>query len=149
MKNIKDDKKNKPIKIEYTYSFKVNHSIELLEFLLSKLQMSRNSIKGLLKDHKGLVNGSTETQFNYPLAKDDEVKISKNPQFTNSKNNKIRQNFKFSMPEIIFENKEYKSELENILHPFVKQEINKFIEQNKNQKPEEIRQIKENLIYKK
>ncbi|MCQ2957465.1 MAG: dephospho-CoA kinase [Candidatus Gastranaerophilales bacterium] len=35
--------------------------------------------------------------------------------------------------EIVFKYNEYKTELENILHPFVKQEINKFIEQNNNE----------------
>ena len=51
----------------------------MLEFLLSKLDLSRNSVKNLLSSHKVLVNGSVVTKFDYPLAKDDEVKIAKNP----------------------------------------------------------------------
>lgn len=64
--------------IEYTASYKANHSDELLEFLLRKCNTSRNNVKTLLSHRKVLVNGSVVTQFNFPLAKDDEVKISKN-----------------------------------------------------------------------
>lgn len=63
----------------YTYSFKVNRSDELLNFLLGKMSLSRNAIKSLLADHKVLVNGNMVSKFNYPLAKDDEVKISRFP----------------------------------------------------------------------
>jgi len=66
-------------KISYTYSFKVNRSDSLLTFLLNKLSLSRNSVKALLHDRKVLVNGNVISQFDYPLAKDDEVKIAKNP----------------------------------------------------------------------
>jgi 23S rRNA pseudouridine1911/1915/1917 synthase len=61
----------------YTASFKVNKSDELLEFLLRKCKTSRNNVKTLLSRRQVLVNGSVVTQFNFPLAKDDEVKISK------------------------------------------------------------------------
>ena len=66
--------KEKPI--SYTRQFKVNHSDELLAFLLQKLDLSRNSVKALLGSSKILVNGKVVKQFNYPLAKDDEVKIN-------------------------------------------------------------------------
>lgn len=66
-------------KDNYTYSYKVNRSDELLNFLLGKMSLSRNAIKSLLSSHKVLVNGAMVTQFNYPLAKDDEVKISRFP----------------------------------------------------------------------
>ena len=61
----------------YTASFKVNKSDELLEFLLRKCKTSRNNVKTLLAHRQILVNGSVVTQFNFPLAKDDEVKIAK------------------------------------------------------------------------
>lgn len=76
-KPVKKEIEKKPV-IRYTYQFKVNRSDELLEYLLNKVSLSRNSIKALLKEHKVLVNGTVITQFNYPLAKDDEVKIAKN-----------------------------------------------------------------------
>ena len=64
-----------------THTFVVKRSDELLNFLLARFEgkLSRNSVKSLLSDHKVLVNGSMTSQFNYPLAKDDEVKISKTP----------------------------------------------------------------------
>ncbi len=72
-----------------TANFKVNHSIELLEFLLLKCKTSRNNIKTLLTSRKVLVNGSVVTQYNFMLAKDDEVKLAKhsveNPNFKASK----------------------------------------------------------------
>jgi len=63
----------------YTASFKVNRSDELLEFLLRKCNTSRNNVKTLLSNGQILVNGSVVTQYNFALAKDDEVKISKHP----------------------------------------------------------------------
>ncbi len=68
-------------RLTYTASFKVSRSTTLLELLLSskKLSLSRNSVKSLLHDHKVLVNGAVVTQFNYPLAKDDEVHIASRP----------------------------------------------------------------------
>ena len=63
----------------YTATYKVNRSDELLEFLLRKCNTSRNNVKSLLVRKQVLVNGSVVTQYNFPLAKDDEVKIAKNP----------------------------------------------------------------------
>lgn len=73
MKEVKKDKK-----IEITATYKVNRSVELLEFLLQKCNTSRNNVKHLLSNHQVLVNGSVATQFNLLLAKDDEIKIAKN-----------------------------------------------------------------------
>lgn len=63
----------------YTATYKVNHSDELLEFLLRKCGTSRNNVKAMLVRRQVLVNGSVVTQYNFPLAKDDEVKLSKKP----------------------------------------------------------------------
>ena len=63
----------------YTAIYKVNRSDELLEFLLRKCGTSRNNVKALLVRKQVLVNGSVVTQYNFPLAKDDEVKLSKRP----------------------------------------------------------------------
>jgi 23S rRNA pseudouridine1911/1915/1917 synthase len=63
----------------YTAVYKVNRSDELLEFLLRKCNTSRNNVKSLLVRRQVLVNGSVVTQYNFPLAKDDEVKLSKKP----------------------------------------------------------------------
>lgn len=63
----------------YTATFKANHSDLLLDFLLRKCKTSRNNVKTLLARGLVLVNGSVVKQFDFPLAKDDEVKISKNP----------------------------------------------------------------------
>ena len=63
----------------YTAVYKVNHSDELLEFLLRKCNTSRNNVKSLLVRRQVLVNGRVVTQYNYMLAKDDEVKLSKRP----------------------------------------------------------------------
>ncbi len=73
------NKENKQNKHVYTYTFKVNKSDLLLEFLLRKIPNSRNAIKGLLSKNMVLVNGSVVRQFDYPLCKDDDVKISKYP----------------------------------------------------------------------
>ena len=51
----------------------------MLEFLLRKCGTSRNNVKSLLVRRQVLVNGSVVTQYNFPLAKDDEVKLSKRP----------------------------------------------------------------------
>ena len=74
-------REDRPKSVPVTNTFTVKRSDELLPFLLAKFdgKLSRNSIKALLSDHKVLVNGSMTTQFNYPLAKDDEVKIARNP----------------------------------------------------------------------
>ena len=63
----------------YTAVYKVNRSDTLLEFLLKKAGTSRNNVKSLLVRRLVLVNGSLVTQYDFPLAKDDEVKISKTP----------------------------------------------------------------------
>ena len=63
----------------YTAVYKVNRSDELLEFLLRKCNTSRNNVKSLLVRRQVLVNGRVVTQYNYILAKDDEVKLSKKP----------------------------------------------------------------------
>ncbi|MBQ7323310.1 MAG: RluA family pseudouridine synthase [Clostridia bacterium] len=63
----------------YTAIFKVNRSDELMEFLLRKCGTSRNNVKSLLVRKQVLVNGSVVTQYNFPLAKDDEVKLSRKP----------------------------------------------------------------------
>lgn len=63
----------------YTATYKVNRSDELLEFLLRKCNTSRNNVKSLLVRKQVLVNGRVVTQYNYVLAKDDEVKLSKKP----------------------------------------------------------------------
>lgn len=77
--NYKANNKSINSKQTITACYKVNHSIELLEFLLSKVKTSRNNIKSLLTNKKVLVNGSVITQYNFMLAKDDEIKISKQP----------------------------------------------------------------------
>lgn len=63
----------------YTAIYKVNRSDELLEFLLRKCNTSRNNVKSFLARRQVLVNGSVVTQYNFMLAKDDEVKLSKRP----------------------------------------------------------------------
>ena len=64
-------------KIEYLGQYKVSRSDELLEFLLRKCNTSRNNVKAFLTRRQVLVNGSLVTQYDFPLAKDDEVKICK------------------------------------------------------------------------
>ncbi len=63
----------------YTAGYKVNRSDELLEFLLRKCNTSRNNVKSLLVRKQVLVNGKVVTQYNYILAKDDEVKLARKP----------------------------------------------------------------------
>lgn len=63
----------------YTAVYKVNRSDELLEFLLRKCNTSRNNVKSLLVRKQVLVNGRVVTQYNFMLAKDDEVKLSRRP----------------------------------------------------------------------
>ncbi len=64
-------------KTEYTAKYIVPRSDTLLEFLLKKCNQSRNNVKSLLSGGKVLVNGRAEKQFDFPLAKDDEIRISK------------------------------------------------------------------------
>ena len=61
----------------FTATYKVNRSEALLEFLLRKCNTSRNNVKSLLARRQVLVNGSVVTQFDFPLGKDDEVKLAK------------------------------------------------------------------------
>lgn len=63
----------------YTATYKVQRSDSLLEFLLRKCNTSRNNVKNLLVRKQVLVNGSVVTQYDFPLAKDDEVKLAKSP----------------------------------------------------------------------
>ncbi len=77
MKN--NNKSNNSEKIEITKAFKVLKSEELLSFLISKLNTSRNNCKHLLTNKQILVNGSVVSQYNLVLAHDDEVKIAKRP----------------------------------------------------------------------
>ena len=78
---MKPNNNNKNTKMDYSYIFKVNKSDELLTFLLSKINTSRNNVKSLLTNRQILVNGSLVTQYNFMLAKDDEIKISINGQY--------------------------------------------------------------------
>lgn len=71
---VRDERKNTPV---YTATYKVGYSDTLLTFLLKKCATSRNNVKSLLAKRQVLVNGGVVTQFDFPLAKDDEVKISK------------------------------------------------------------------------
>ncbi len=64
----------------YTAVYKAQRSDSLLEFLLRKCNTSRNNVKSLLVRKQVLVNGSVVTQYDFPLAKDDEVKLCKRPQ---------------------------------------------------------------------
>ncbi|MBQ8885676.1 MAG: RluA family pseudouridine synthase [Clostridia bacterium] len=73
---VRVEREQKPV---YTAQFKVNRSEELLSFLLRKCATSRNNVKTLLSGGHILVNGSPVSQYNFLLAKDDEVKISKTP----------------------------------------------------------------------
>lgn len=100
----------KQVTIRYTYTNKVHHSCELLDYLLQKLPESRNTVKSLLSRNKVLVNGSVVRQFNYPLAKDDEVKIAKNPVVVKqvSKKKKKDEPHPFNIkPYIIYEDDYY------------------------------------------
>ena len=73
-RQVRDERVSAP---KYTAVYKVNYSDTLLAFLLKKCNTSRNNVKALLARRQVLVNGSLVTQFDYPLAKDDEVKIAK------------------------------------------------------------------------
>ena len=71
---VRDERKTAPV---YTATYKVGYSDTLLAFLLKKCATSRNNVKTLLAKRQVLVNGGVVTQFDFPLAKDDEVKIAK------------------------------------------------------------------------
>lgn len=99
--------REKPEKrIVYTASYKATRSDELLEFLLRKCNTSRNNVKGLLARGQVLVNGSVVTQYNFPLAKDDEVKISKTPVEKGKKGTK-KVSPRLPKLDILFENDDF------------------------------------------
>ena len=79
MQRRKDEKGRGQARAENTYTavFKVNRSDTLMEFLLRKCNTSRNNVKSLLTKRQVLVNGSVVTQYDFPLAKDDEIKLAK------------------------------------------------------------------------
>ena len=59
--------------------FLVKESCELLPFLLEKLpSLSRNNVKRLLANHQIAVDGAPISQFNFMLAEEDTVIVSKN-----------------------------------------------------------------------
>ena len=107
IKRKEKEEKKTPV-IRYTYTNKVHHSCQLLEYLLQKLPESRNTVKALLSSNKVLVNGTVVRQFNYPLAKDDEVKIAKNPVVTKQVGKKKKEETKkFNIkPYIVYDDKE-------------------------------------------
>lgn len=108
-RNYKENKEVKKPSIRYTYTFKVNRSNELLAFLLSKMNLSRNGVKSLLSSNKVLVNGSVVRQFDYPLAKDDEVKIAKNSinNLPTVKNSRVKKEVSFNVKPLIIYEDEY------------------------------------------
>ena len=59
--------------------FKVHEPMELLEFLLLKYpHLSRNNVKSLLSNHQVAIDGAPVSQYNFKLAKDDIVIVSRN-----------------------------------------------------------------------
>lgn len=96
---------NKENKLIITQKFKVKRSTELLTFLLEKLNTSRNNVKHLLSNKQVLVNGNQVSQFNFPLANEDEVSITKHPVLSNS----IKTQIKVKKPKIniIYEDEEF------------------------------------------
>ncbi len=114
--------KRKPVREEringapvYTATYKVNRSDELLEFLLRKCNTSRNNVKSLLVRKQVLVNGRVVTQYNYMLAKDDEIKLSRKPvrdgatatQPTAKRNAKTQPSFSVRDLKIIYEDEDF------------------------------------------
>ena len=71
--------KSAGVRRSYTAEYRVHRSGELLDFLLTKCDTSRNNVKALLSGRFVLINGSVVTRHDFMLAKDDEVKISKYP----------------------------------------------------------------------
>jgi len=77
--------------------YKVKEECELLAFLFSKYpNLSRNNVKSLLSNHQVAVDGAPVSQFNFKLAKDDIVIVSKN---------RIQKKTRKNLP-ILFENDE-------------------------------------------
>lgn len=60
-----------------TAEYKVSKKEPLLEFLLRKVNQSRNNVKRLLSNHQVLVNGVVTSQFDTMLNNEDVVQISK------------------------------------------------------------------------
>ncbi len=110
-------------KTEYTAKYIVPRSDTLLEFLLKKCNQSRNNVKSLLSGGKVLVNGRAEKQFDFPLAKDDEIRISKTRAAVvagisraesarekgreRGKNGENERAARLPLPKIIFENEQF------------------------------------------
>ena len=84
---------------------KVKRSTELLTFLLEKLNTSRNNVKHLLSNKQVLVNGNQVSQFNFPLANEDEVSITKHPVLSNSTKAQIK--VKKPKINIIYEDEDF------------------------------------------
>lgn len=69
-------------------NFIVKENSELLSFLLAKkTNLSRNSIKNLLKNRQIAVNGVPTTQFNFTLVKEDLVTVLSEKSFLKAKMN--------------------------------------------------------------
>lgn len=92
-------------KIVITAKYKVKRSTTLLPFLLEKINTSRNNIKHLLSNKQVLVNGNQVSQFNFPLANEDEVAITKTPVLTNNQVKKT--NEKRPHLDIIYEDEDF------------------------------------------
>ncbi len=96
--------------IVYTATYKVQRSDTLLEFLLKKCNTSRNNVKSLLTRKQVFVGGSVVTQYDFPLAKDDEIKIAKMPQKeAKTKTAPVRRTVKFSPQtvKIVYEDDDF------------------------------------------
>lgn len=82
------------------HSFTIRHEEELLSFLLRRFQgMSRNKVKPFLIHNQVLVNGIVIRQFDYHLAKDDELQILVHGQKAHDKTK--------TKLEIIYEDEEF------------------------------------------
>ncbi len=92
-------------KLIITATYKVKSSTTLLVFLLEKMNTSRNNVKHLLSNKQVLVNGNSVSQFNFPLAKEDEICITKFPvREPNIKIKKVKSNIKL---DIIYEDEDF------------------------------------------
>ncbi len=94
-------------KIIITASYVVKRSDTLLEFLLKKCNTSRNNVKNLLAHHQVLVNGTMVSQFDFPLAKDDEIKIAKNPVNVEEKKPAKRERVRRPHIELLYEDDDF------------------------------------------
>lgn len=97
---------NKENKIIITQKFKVKRSSELMTFLLEKLNTSRNNVKHLLSNKQVLVNGNQVSQFNFPLANEDEVSLSKFPIITTNNYKEVRKEKRLPL-DIIYEDEDF------------------------------------------